>query len=74
MLRREKIVAVSAVLLLAFILLPRWERSARAQAPELDAKTQPALVDAANSELKAFGGESPIPGTVLGVWIPGKAP
>jgi D-alanyl-D-alanine carboxypeptidase len=61
-------------LLLAFILLPRWERSARAQAPELDAKTQQALVDAANSELKAFGGESPIPGTVLGVWIPGKAP
>ncbi len=74
MLRREKTVSVSAVLLSAFILLPQLERKARAQAPELGAKTQQALVDTANAELKAFGGKSPIPGAVLGVWIPGKAP
>jgi D-alanyl-D-alanine carboxypeptidase len=72
-LRSEKIVSVIAVLLLAFILLPQWGRIAKAQPPELDAKTQQALVDSANSELKAFGGKSPIPGAVLGVWIPGKA-
>jgi D-alanyl-D-alanine carboxypeptidase len=74
MLRKEKIVSAGAILLLAFILLPQWERMASAQDPELDAKTQQALVDAANAELKAFGGKSPIPGAVLGVWIPGKTP
>ncbi len=42
--------------------------------PALDARTQQALIDAANKELKAFGGKERIPGAVLGVWIPGKAP
>src|SRR5580700_6597751 len=73
MLRGYDIAYVAAVLLLAFAVLlhPALPKD---QAPELDAKIQRQLLDAANLELKAFGSKSPIPGAVLGVWIPGKAP
>ncbi len=49
----------------------------RAQEPAstaLDPKIQQVLRDAATKELKAFGGQEPVPGAVVGVWIPGKAP
>ena len=66
MLRGEGIAYVAAVLLWAFAVLlhPALPKD---QAPELDAKIQRQLLDAANLELKTFGGKSPIPGAVLGI-------
>jgi CubicO group peptidase (beta-lactamase class C family) len=40
----------------------------------LSPDTQKALEAAVAKELKAYGGKDPIPGAVVGVWIPGKAP
>jgi D-alanyl-D-alanine carboxypeptidase len=39
---------------------------------QLDASTQRAISAAVNKELAAFGGTTPIPGAVIGVWVPGK--
>jgi D-alanyl-D-alanine carboxypeptidase len=69
-----RFISGAAILLLAAVMLIPGATITKAQAPELDAKTQQQLVDAANQELKVFGGNSPIPGAVLGVWIPGKVP
>lgn len=49
-------------------------RAATAAMPALAPETQNAIVWAANRELRAFGGRTPIPGVFIAMWIPGKAP
>jgi hypothetical protein len=57
MLRGEGIAYVAAVLLLTSAVLSH-PALPKDQAPELDAKIQRQLLDAANLELKALGGKS----------------
>ncbi len=51
------------------LVLPGMAGAAPAQ---LDPSVRAAIVAAVNKELKAYGGPQPIPGAVIGVWIPGK--
>jgi len=39
---------------------------------ELDPNVQKAIATAVNKQLAAFGGAQPVPGVVVGVWLPGK--
>ena len=43
-------------------------------ATPLSYETQKALQEAVTQELKGFGGKESVPGAVVGVWQPGKAP
>jgi D-alanyl-D-alanine carboxypeptidase len=43
-----------------------------ATSTEFDPSVQKAIVTAVNKELAAFGGAQPVPGAVVGVWLPGK--
>jgi CubicO group peptidase (beta-lactamase class C family) len=57
------------------LLLLAFPLAALAVEPEpLSPDTQKALEAAVMKELKAYGGKDPIPGAIIGVWIPGKAP
>jgi D-alanyl-D-alanine carboxypeptidase len=55
-----------------FSILPVAARAADREA--LTPEVQETLEAAVAKELKAYGGKAPIPGAVVGVWIPGKAP
>ncbi|HTU82849.1 MAG TPA: serine hydrolase domain-containing protein [Candidatus Acidoferrales bacterium] len=54
------------------LLLPASGAVSGAATSQLDAPTQKAISDAVTRELAAFGGTSPVPGAVVGVWVPGK--
>ena len=43
-----------------------------AAASQLDPSVQKAIVAAVNKELAVYGGAQPVPGVVVGVWVPGK--
>src|SRR5690348_4549387 len=43
-----------------------------ATSSQFDPNVQKAIVTAVNRELAAFGGAQPVPGAVVGVWVPGK--
>jgi D-alanyl-D-alanine carboxypeptidase len=43
-----------------------------ATAPQLSLKTKNAIAAAVNKELAAYGASQPVPGAVVGVWVPGK--
>src|SRR5579863_5828239 len=46
---------------------------ARTAAPVgLEPGTQNAIAAAVNKDLAAYGGAQPVPGVVIGVWVPGK--
>jgi D-alanyl-D-alanine carboxypeptidase len=56
---------------LAFVLLA--EGAAGTPPPtELDPNVQKAIAAAVIKELAAYGGAQPVPGVVVGVWLPGK--
>jgi D-alanyl-D-alanine carboxypeptidase len=66
---------ISCSTICLFTLLFLFQVAARAADPEaLSPEVQQALEAAVAKELKAYGGKEPIPGAVVGVWIPGKAP
>src|SRR5215469_2091250 len=45
---------------------------AAAAPAELEPSVQKAIAAAVNKQLAAFGGAQPVPGAVVGVWVPGK--
>jgi D-alanyl-D-alanine carboxypeptidase len=57
-----------------FIFLTLSLAAFAAEPEPLSPEIQKALEAAVAKELKAYGGQEPIPGAVIGVWIPGKAP
>jgi D-alanyl-D-alanine carboxypeptidase len=64
-----------AIALSTLIVLLTLPQATFAAEPEpLSPDTQRALEAAVMKELKAYGGKDPIPGAIIGVWIPGKAP
>lgn len=44
--------------------------SARAAEKQIPADIQAKIADAVNAELKAYGGKTPVPGAVVGIWDP----
>jgi D-alanyl-D-alanine carboxypeptidase len=72
MLLRDKI--CTAAIMLSLMVATPSVRAQESPLPALDPKIQQALIDAATRELKSFGPKQPVPGAVLGVWTPGKAP
>jgi len=70
-----RIQPASVLCLCALLIGLTFPLTALAADPEpLSPDTQKALEAAVAKELKAYGGKDPIPGAVVGVWIPGKAP
>ena len=61
---------VSLVVLAVLLVLPG--RPAVAAAAQLSPAVQAAIVSDVKRELAAYGGTTPIPGAVVGVWVPGK--
>jgi D-alanyl-D-alanine carboxypeptidase len=59
-------------LLALAVVLPSAFGSAGAATMQLGADTQRAISAAVNKELAAYGGPKPVPGVVVGVWVPGK--
>jgi D-alanyl-D-alanine carboxypeptidase len=51
---------------------PRNPQAKPRPAASLSAATQAAISAAVNKELAAFGGNTPVPGAVVGIWAPGK--
>jgi len=61
------------VLFVLGIVLPvTFAGDAVAGPQQLPASVQAAVSAAVNKELAAYGGVTPIPGAVIGVWVPGK--
>jgi D-alanyl-D-alanine carboxypeptidase len=59
--------------LLAFLLaLPSTAGASPAAATQLSSNVRAAIAAAVNKELAAFGGLTPVPGAVIGVWVPGR--
>ena len=61
---------VTALLFGALFLVPGPARAADAPDHPLPAATQAAIAAAVNAELKAYGGTTPVPGAVVGIWDP----
>ena len=55
-----------------FIFLTLSLAAFAAEPEPLSPEIQKALEAAVAKELKAYGGQEPIPGAVIGVWIPGE--
>jgi D-alanyl-D-alanine carboxypeptidase len=62
------------VLLVLALLLPSARVADAGTNPDgqLSTTLQNAIVNAVNKELAAYGGPAPVPGAVVGVWVPGK--
>ncbi len=61
------------LVLFALALSPPATGVAGTAAPtQLDSSVQKAIAAAVNKELAAYGGAKPVPGVVVGVWLPGK--
>jgi D-alanyl-D-alanine carboxypeptidase len=61
-----------ALLALGVVLPATYANGAVANAQQLSSGVQRAISAAVNKELAAYGGVKPIPGAVVGVWVPGK--
>lgn len=61
-----------ALFILGVVLPVAFAGDAVAAPQQLPAAIQAAISAAVNKELAAYGGETPIPGAVIGVWVPGK--
>lgn len=53
-------------------LLSATAAAGTAAPTQLDPNVQSAIAAAVNKELAAYGGAQPVPGVVVGVWVPGK--
>lgn len=60
------------VFCLLVLALPATVAAGTAAPAQLPANVQKEITAAVNKELAAFGGAQPIPGAVVGVWVPGK--
>ena len=61
-----------AVLALILSLSSSGPAGGAAATTALDPAMQKAIVAVVNAELAAYGGPQPVPGAVIGVWVPGK--
>jgi D-alanyl-D-alanine carboxypeptidase len=61
-----------ALLALGVVLPATYANGAVANAQQLSTSVQRAISVAVNRELAAYGGVKPIPGAVVGVWVPGN--
>jgi D-alanyl-D-alanine carboxypeptidase len=60
------------VVLAAIFALSSTDASGTAATTQLSPVIQNAIAGAVNKELAAYGGPQPIPGAVVGVWVPGR--
>ena len=57
---------------IAAVLMASVAGTGNASTNQLPASMQSAIAAAVVKELAAFGGQEPVPGAVVGVWVPGK--